>query len=225
MTHTISLSDDTLNTRDIESRIDYLMIGNDFLEGVGSDTLRKYLNGDIGIGEGDKSALESAKDEISNTDDLDTLEAMADNLGYWSEVLSELNLEDEDPEEFEESQLAMIRGKICGLLDSESEAREFCDEFEVDYERWFDAQNDDGDELEELANWLDLKEQAEGYCSWHSGETLINDDYFVQYVKEGEFITLDDNVKMYFDWESYADDLRADLTEVEADGNTFLVRS
>jgi hypothetical protein len=225
-----SLSDDYLNGRDIDKHIEYLKIGHSFLDDVDSDTLRKWLNGDTSLGEGDKSALEAAKDEITDTDDLNTLENMADHLGYWSEVLSELGIEGEDPEEWDDRMIAMIRGAICKLLDSEAEARDFCDEFSVDYERWFDPQDPNADEFEELASWLDLKEQAES----RGGErfrdmTLVNEDKWVDYCRQwaddiGE-ISRDSSVADFIDWEKYADHVRQDFGTIEVDGNTFLVRN
>lgn len=88
---TITFYDDYLSGHNIIERVDYLKIGHDFLDNVGSTDLRKWLNGEITLGEGDKTAIEAAKGEITDTDDLGTLETYADNLGYWREVLSELD--------------------------------------------------------------------------------------------------------------------------------------
>lgn len=230
---TISLYDDYLSGSDIDVRIDHLLIGHDFLDNVDSSDLRKWLKGEITLGEGDESAVEAAKGVITDTDDLDTLETMADNLGYWSEVLSELDLEDTldslTDSDFEEA-LCKIRGKICALLDGEGEAREFCDEFGIDYAIEFDPNDPDADEYEELANWLDLKEQAENYCGGRFRDCqLINEDKWVDYCREfasdiGE-IQRDSLADTYLDWDRYADAMRYDYTEIEVDGNTFLVRN
>lgn len=69
-----------LSGRDIDAHISYLLTGHDFLDNVDSSELRKWLNGEITLGEGDKSAVEAAKDEITDTDDLDTLETMAEEV-------------------------------------------------------------------------------------------------------------------------------------------------
>lgn len=234
MPKTITLYDDHLSGRDIDAHISYLLTGHDFLDNVDSSELRKWLNGEITLGEGDKSAVEAAKDEITDTDDLDTLETMADNLGYWSEVLSELDLEDTldtlTDSDLEEA-LCKIRGKICALLDGEGEARAFCDEFSVDYAIEFDPNDPNADEYEELANWLDLKEQAESYCGGRFRDCqLINEGKFVDYCQEyasdiGAILRDAEWPTNHIDWEAAADELKSDYTEIEVDGNTFLVRS
>lgn len=230
----ITLYDDYLSGHDIIKHVDYLKIGHDFLDNVDSTDLRKWLNGEITLGEGDKTAIEAAKDEITDTDDLGTLETYADNLGYWSEVLSELDLEDTldslTDSDLEEA-LCKIRGKICALIDSEDEAREFCDEFSVDYAIEFDPEDPEADEYEELVNWLDLMEQAEQYSGESFRNTqLINDNKWVEYAQQlAEDISgVSRDAEWPFncvDWEAAAEQLKQDYTSISVDGNTFWVRN
>lgn len=230
----ITLYDDYLSGHDIIKHVDYLKIGHDFLDNVDSTDLRKWLNGEITLGEGDKTAIEAAKDEITDTDDLGTLETYADNLGYWSEVLSELDLEDTlaslTDSDLDEA-LCKIRGKICALIDSEDEAREFCDEFQIDYAIEFDPEDPEADEYEELVNWLDLMEQAEQYSGESFRNTqLINDNKWVEYAQQrGEDISgVSRDAEWPFncvDWEAAAEQLKQDYTSISVDGNTFWVRN
>lgn len=230
----INLYDDYLSGRDIDAHIDYLLIGHDFLDNVDSSDLRKWLKGEITLGEGDESAVEAAKAFINECDDLSALEVYADHLGSWSEVLSELDLENtfDSLTDYErEEALCKIRGKICALLDGEDEAREFCDEFSVDYAIEFDPNHPDADEYEELANWLDLKEQAENYCGGSFRDCqLINADKWVDYCREcaSDIGAIQRDAEWpanHIDWEAAAEELKSDYTEIEVDGNTFLVRN
>ncbi len=230
----ITLYDDYLSGHDIIKHVDYLKIGHDFLDNVDSTDLRKWLNGEITLGEGDKTAIEAAKDEITDTDDLGTLETYADNLGYWSEVLSELDLEDTldtlTDSDLEDA-LCKIRGKICALIDSEDEAREFCDEFQIDYAIEFDPEDPEADEYEELVNWLDLMEQAEQYSGESFRNTqLINDNKWVEHAQQmAEDISgVSRDAEWPFncvDWEAAAEQLKQDYSRIEVDGNTFWVRN
>ncbi len=230
----ITLYDDYLSGHDIIKHVYYLKIGHDFLDNVDSTDLRKWLNGEITLGEGDKTSIEAAKDEITDTDDLGTLETYADNLGYWSEVLSELDLEDTldslTDSDLEEA-LCKIRGKICALIDSEDEAREFCDEFSVDYAIEFDPEDPEADEYEELVNWLDLMEQAEQYSGESFRNTqLINDNKWVEYAQQwAEDISgVSRDAEWPFncvDWEAAAEQLKQDYPSISVDGNTFWVRN
>lgn len=231
---TITFYDDYLSGHNIIERVDYLKIGHDFLDNVGSTDLRKWLNGEITLGEGDKTAIEAAKGEITDTDDLGTLETYADNLGYWSEVLSELDLEDTldslTDSDLEEA-LCKIRGKICALIDNEDEAREFCDEFQIDYAIEFDPEDPEADEYEELVNWLDLMEQAEQYSGESFRNTqLINDNKWVEYAQQlAEDISgVSRDAEWPFncvDWEAAAEQLKQDYTSISVDRNTFWVRN
>lgn len=85
------------------------------------------------------------------------------------------------------------------------------------------------DEATELADLLDLQEQAEGYCSWRHGVTLINGDYFKKFAQEFAedvgLIKSDSNWPYTcIDWEQAADELKQDYTGVEFAGETFYVR-
>lgn len=84
------------------------------------------------------------------------------------------------------------------------------------------------EEAEELAELLDLQSQAEGYCDWRHGCTLINDDYFKEYAQEfAEDIGAINHDATWpntcIDWEQAAEELQMDYTSVDFGGETFYV--
>lgn len=227
MRNTPSLNDDYLNGRDVEKHIDYLLIGHDFLDGKDADDLKKWINGEIHFGDSEDTALDAAKKTINECEDIDTLEEYANHLGSWEVLHCDLGLDDES---LTESELETVRAEIIKLISGEAEAKEFCDEFEIPYAIWFDAQDSDADEYEELAKWLDLKEQAEN----HAGDgwlncTLISEGKWLDYCREWAYdmgvVERDSHIENFIDWEKYADSCQADFTEIETDGNIFYVRN
>jgi hypothetical protein len=92
-------------------------------------------------------------------------------------------------------------------------------------ERYFDE-----DDQEELKSLLDLQSDAEGYCDWLHGATLINEGHINKYMKEHaqefydpEVRRLPDAIRNHIDWEGVAEDMTSDLTQVEFDGVTFYI--
>lgn len=85
-------------------------------------------------------------------------------------------------------------------------------------------------EADELATLRNLADEASGYCSdWLYGTMLIRESYFVEYAQDlaediGATSHNDNWPYGHIDWESAADDLRHDYTDVDFDGVTYLVR-
>lgn len=91
---------------------------------------------------------------------------------------------------------------------------------------WAAENSDDADELAALEA---LQEEAEDYCpDWRYGATLIRESYFTEYCKEllKDIGDLPKDIPNYIviDWEATADNIRVDYTEVDFDGETYLVR-
>ena len=91
------------------------------------------------------------------------------------------------------------------------------------------------EEAQELAVLLKVQEQAEGYSDWESGETLIRESYFTDYIKE----LIDDCYElpkefnsgawpwrhMTLDYQAAADEAQYDYTRIDFDGVDYLIRS
>lgn len=94
-----------------------------------------------------------------------------------------------------------------------------------------DAASEDFDE-DERAEYHALKalaDEAEGYADdWRHGATLIRETYFTDYCKElcRDIGDLPKDVPRYIeiDWDATANNLRVDYTEVEFNGETYLIR-
>jgi hypothetical protein len=86
---------------------------------------------------------------------------------------------------------------------------------------------DNGEELKALQG---LESQAEGYCDWRHGATLIRDNYFESYAQEQAEDLHGDKVRHAqwpfncIDWEQAANELQQDYTAVEFDGVTYWVQ-
>ncbi len=88
---------------------------------------------------------------------------------------------------------------------------------------------DHGEEGEELAKLKAFAEEAEGYApDWIYGATLISESYFVAYCQDliNDIGDLPRGLPNYIviDWEATARNLKVDYTEVDFDGQTYLVR-
>jgi hypothetical protein len=81
------------------------------------------------------------------------------------------------------------------------------------------------EELEQLEADLGCTLEA----AYQNGAIFIDEDYFVEYAKELAYdigVVSDDLEwpNTFIDWDAAADALKVDYTEVEFDGNTYLVR-
>lgn len=87
------------------------------------------------------------------------------------------------------------------------------------------------DDQEELDNLLSLQLQGENYGDWMHGETLIHEDYFTKYAQQlaedcGDINPHQDQWPYNcIDWEYAAEELKMDYTELDFNGETFLMRA
>jgi len=97
---------------------------------------------------------------------------------------------------------------------------EAMEEAEDDLTEW---QKENQEELDELTSL------SEEISEWQDGATLIPGDEFTEYCQEllEDIGDLPKDMPWYIviDWEATADNLKADYTEVEYQGTTYLVRS
>jgi len=107
----------------------------------------------------------------------------------------------------------------------ESERDDYNEHPDCDDVDWKTRYPEDHLELEHL---VALRDDLEGYCEWDAGETLINRDYFVEYVEEmcKDIGDVPRNIPSYIeiDWEATANNIEADYTSGYWDGQEFLVR-
>ncbi len=164
----VSNSEDTMDSRDVQERIEDL--------------------------EGERGNLE------------DLREAVEDAQTAYNEAV------DEDPDA-----TAYIEEKGDELAAARMALREA--------EAWADNNPDEAEELEIL---LAFKSEAEGYCDWDGGETLVRESYWVEYVQEllEDIGDLPKDLPGYIaiDWDKTADNIKADYSEAEFDGVTYLFR-
>ena len=100
-----------------------------------------------------------------------------------------------------------------------------------------EAHEDGAEELLELQEWKEENQEeldeltslSEEISEWQDGATLIPGDEFTEYCQEllEDIGDLPKDMPWYIviDWEATADNLKADYTEVEYQGTTYLVRS
>jgi len=85
-------------------------------------------------------------------------------------------------------------------------------------------------EVEELDALLELETEIGSLEeNTRNGVYFIDEDYFEDYAKELAYDigAISNDLEWpctHIDWDAAADDLRADYTEVEFEGNTYLVR-
>jgi hypothetical protein len=93
-----------------------------------------------------------------------------------------------------------------------------------DLRRW-----DESPEGEELKHLEAFKAEAEGYCDWRHGETLIHEDHFTKYAETlvSDIGGLPRDIPDYIviDWEATADNLKADYGTADFDGQTYYYRN
>lgn len=119
------------------------------------------------------------------------------------------------------------------------------EELEVDREAIADDENGDtiealkiynsSEEGQELTALKNLQDQAESSPDWQYGETLINEDYFTQYIEEiiSDCYALPKELDsdewpwrhMKIDYEAATEEAKQDYMEVDFNGVTFLIRA
>lgn len=91
------------------------------------------------------------------------------------------------------------------------------------------------EEAKELKALKALAEEASSSPDWIHGETLINEDYFTQYIEEliNDCYEMPKEMNsgkwpyrhMSINYEEAADEVKVDYMEVDFDGTTYLIRS
>lgn len=109
---------------------------------------------------------------------------------------------------------------------SEEEKEQAENELDAAVERLDEWNDDNGDELKALQK---LNDEAEGYSpDWAYGATLIREDHFTDYCQElvSDIGDMPREIPSYIviDWDATAENIKADYTEVDFDGTTYLVR-
>ena len=131
---------------------------------------------------------------------------------------SDLEQELEDRQEAHEA--AVKAGNTSAALSAGEEVQEAAD----DIVEW------DDDNLEELEVLREANEQGENEVSdWRHGETLIAEWHFTAYAMELAYdigaVQGDERWPLnHIDWESAADELLHDYTNIDIGGETYLVR-
>ena len=87
----------------------------------------------------------------------------------------------------------------------------------------------DADLRDEKAKLESLQSEAEGYSEdWPHGSTMIRESYFVEAMQElcADIGVIPKEMPSYLviDWDATASSLKADYTEVDFDGVTYLIR-
>ena len=117
-------------------------------------------------------------------------------------------------------------------LDGDATQEERCEAIETldnansEWSAWRDEY------LEEMQTLQKLCDAGESCASdWHHGATLILDEYFPRYAEElaselhGSAVTQADWPFSCIDWDQAAEQLKADFTQIELEGESYWVRS
>ena len=135
-----------------------------------------------------------------------------------------------------ESERRDLEEAICTAQDELDSAptdssRDLIDGLKAEVEEAKDAltewDDENGDELTALRNLAD--EGANETSEWTYGETLIHEDYFTEYVQQ-LLEDIDDLPKdlpgyIVIDWEQTAENIKADYSTVDFDGETYYIRN
>lgn len=144
----------------------------------------------------------------------------------------------EELKDEKEGLISLIDEKEEEIDDKENEIEEceFDDEREVATDDLVDLQEELKELKEEFQNWIEENqeelEELEGLenqiSEWSDGNTMIPEEDFVDYCQElcEDIGDLPSDLPGYIviDWEATADNLKVDYSEVEYQGETYLVR-
>lgn len=88
---------------------------------------------------------------------------------------------------------------------------------------------DKGEDGRELTALQALAKQGEAYApDWEYGETLIRSTYFVEYaeelIKDCDGLPKELPAYIEIDWETTAENIKVDYTEIDFDGVPYLIR-
>ncbi len=128
-----------------------------------------------------------------------------------------------------ESERESLEDDLNTAIEADADSSDSATEVDVADAREALAEWDEGDEAAELKALKAFADEASGYCSdWSYGATLIHESYFPDYCRQMvvDIGDLPNDIPAYLaiDWDTTADTLRADYTEVDFDGETYLVR-
>lgn len=109
------------------------------------------------------------------------------------------------------------------LEDAVTDAEQALEDANKDLKEWL---TDNAEEFETLSSAM---EELDGYRGLRDGITLISEDHFTDYAQElaEDLGYINRNVSWPYtciDWEQAAEELKADYSTVELDGNTFYLR-
>lgn len=146
---------------------------------------------------------------------LDTRDLVEKREELRQEILDAFNEEFETEfADFEE--LPTLAGDDLGEVDNEVEEQEKLEDFKNLWES----------ELEDIQAIDDIEDVV---SEFYSGEVLIREDYFTDYVKDlledCGYIPKDFPSWIEIDWEATADNVRQDYMEVEYEGRYYLFRA
>lgn len=137
------------------------------------------------------------------------------------ELLNDRSALEDELEDRQEAHAAAVKaGDTAAALAAGEEVQKAAD----DINEW------DDDNLDELEVLREANEQGENDVSdWTYGETLIDERYFEEYAKElaydiGALRGNEQWPHNHIDWESAADELLHDYTEIVIGDRTYLVR-
>jgi len=127
-----------------------------------------------------------------------------------------------------------VIARIEALWDERSALQDTADDADEDDATRIQALNDleawdKSDESRELAALQALAKQGEAYAPhWEHGETLIRSTYFVEYAedlaKDCDGLPRDLPAYIEIDWETTAENIKVDYTEIDFDGVPYLIR-
>ncbi len=86
----------------------------------------------------------------------------------------------------------------------------------------------ENEHIERLSNLKELNEEMESNSEFQYGITLIDEDDFTKYVEEmGDEIYSLDVIPNWVvvNWDATAENVKADYSEIEFEGNTYLYRA
>lgn len=179
-------------------------------------------------------SISNSDDVIDSRDVIDRIDELRGELDTLVEAAQEAQGNLEDAEDDEARQAAKVQ------FDEAMDALVL----------WLECDNDDhpveiakaikppvgslkdygySDDARELFALEALADDAAGYApDWIHGATLIRESYWVEYVQE-MLVDIGDLPKelphyIEIDWEKTADNIRADYTDADFDGVTYLIR-
>jgi chromosome segregation ATPase len=161
-----------------------------------------------------QTVVDAIKEEIAeHTEEIAEVEKEFEDLSVEE---SDENLADHEREVVEEK-IEEVKTKL------EVMAENLCD-LETDLEI---AEDDFSEEEKaELEVLLSLRDEV---SEWHSGNQLINENYFTEYAQElcEEIGDVPKNLPHYIsiNWEETADNIKADYSECTYNGDTYLYRN